>query len=69
MPDQDGTGPIGGGGGGQKQGHGRKGGPLAAGPGGNCVCPRCGTTAAHVPGQPCSEMVCPKCGAKMTRQQ
>ena len=69
MPGKDGTGPIGGGGGGRGQGRGRKGGPLAAGPVGNCICPSCNTTTSHVPGQPCSQMTCPKCGAKMTRQQ
>ena len=67
MPNQDGTGPKGGGG--RRQGRGRKDAPLAAGLVGNCVCPSCGTTAAHVPGQPCSKMICPKCGVKMTRQQ
>jgi hypothetical protein len=64
MPRGDGTGPVGGG-----KGRGRMGGPFAAGPGGNCICPSCNTIAPHVPGQPCSQMACPKCGAQMTRQQ
>ena len=72
MPRGDGTGPVGKGPGtgrgrGQAQGRGRMGGPFAAGPGGNCVCPYCGTTITHVPGQPCNVKSCPKCGTKMTR--
>lgn len=49
------------------RGRGRMGGPLAAGPGGSCVCPSCGETARHGVGQPCYQMVCPKCGTKMAR--
>ena len=76
MPRGDGTGPTGQGPGtgrgmgrgqGQGQGRGRMGGPFAAGPGGNCVCPNCGATAAHVVGQPCNAKSCSKCGTKMTR--
>ena len=74
MPRGDGTGPAGQGSGagqrigrGQGQGRGRMGGPFAAGPGGNCVCPNCGATAAHAAGQPCNAKNCPKCGTKMTR--
>lgn len=72
MPRGDGTGPIGQGPGtgrgmGQGQGRGRMGGPFAAGPGGNCVCPNCGETVAHIAGQPCNQISCPKCGTKMTR--
>jgi len=38
-------------------------------PAGNlCVCPQCGQTAPHTPGQPCADMRCPACGAAMTRQ-
>ena len=47
---------------------GRMGGPEAGGPGGQCVCPKCGYKAPHDTGEPCYEMTCPKCGAKMTRQ-
>ena len=48
-------------------GRGRMGGPLAAGPGGNCVCPGCGHSEAHQVGVPCYQMDCPKCGVKMVR--
>jgi hypothetical protein len=72
MPHGDGTGPIGQGPGtgrgiGQGQGKGRMGGPFAAGPGGNCACPNCGATVAHVVGQACNTKSCPKCGTRMTR--
>jgi len=64
MPRGDGTGPPTGGG----RGGGRRGGPLAAGPGGNCICPDCGHKVPHVAGQPCNQKTCPKCGAAMARQ-
>ena len=74
MPRGNGTGPAGQGqGSGQGMGRGRgpqkgrMGGPFAAGPGGNCVCPTCGTTIPHAAGQPCNSRSCPKCGAQMTR--
>ena len=38
------------------------------GPGGNCVCPSCGTTVPHQTGVPCNTVDCPKCGSQMTRQ-
>ena len=63
MPRGDGLGPPQGGGGGK----GQMGGPQAAGPGGQCVCPQCGCKVPHVVGQPCYERNCPECGAKMTR--
>lgn len=50
-------------------GHGRKGGPASAGPGGNCVCPKCGHTESHFRGQPCNQKQCPECGTSMTRNQ
>ena len=63
MPQNDGTGPPQGGG----RGRGRMGGPFAAGPGGNCVCPKCGHKVSHGAGQPCNQKACPKCGTAMTR--
>jgi predicted DNA-binding protein (UPF0251 family) len=53
---------------GRGAGRGRKGG-FAQGPGGDCVCPSCGTKTAHQRGVPCYEMKCPKCGAQMTRER
>jgi len=55
-----------GGGGGGGRGRGRMGG-FAAGPGGSCVCPRCGYSTSHVIGTPCYQQTCPKCGSRMTR--
>jgi predicted Fe-Mo cluster-binding NifX family protein len=46
---------------------GRKGG-TAAGPSGECVCPRCGNREAHERGVPCTQKKCAKCGAAMVRQ-
>ena len=48
-------------------GRGRMGGPASAGPGGDCVCPKCGYKKAHGLGVPCYQMTCPKCGTKMAR--
>ncbi len=47
-------------------GRGRMGG-IAAGPGGDCVCPKCGAKASHQIGVPCYNQKCPKCGSPMTR--
>jgi len=52
----------------QGGGRGRQGGPYAAGPGGQCVCPNCGTKVPHQAGVPCFEAKCPKCVAKMIRR-
>jgi hypothetical protein len=66
MPRGDGTGRGAGRGGLRK---GRMGGSRAgAGPGGECVCPQCGTTASHEVGTPCYSMKCPRCGASMVRK-
>jgi predicted Fe-Mo cluster-binding NifX family protein len=46
---------------------GRMAGPLAAGPGGSCVCPRCGRREPHERGIPCAQKQCPTCGVAMTR--
>lgn len=68
MRRDSGTGFGGGPGGGRRAGGGRrKGGPLAAGPGGDCVCPQCGQKTAHAAGQPCNQTTCPKCGTVMIR--
>jgi len=47
-------------------GRGRMGG-FAQGPGGECVCPKCGNRVAHQIGTPCYQQKCPKCGSPMTR--
>jgi hypothetical protein len=83
MPRGNGTGPTGkgpgtgrgmggrGAGGGRGSGRGggmgRKGGS-AMGPGGNCVCPKCGKTVQHTVGTACYEIMCPDCGSPLTRQ-
>ena len=46
-------------------GRGRMGG-VAAGPGGQCVCPQCGYAGTHQISTPCMQQTCPKCGSKMT---
>lgn len=79
MPRGDGTGPAWGGGPGAGRGsgmgrgagmgRGRMGGNRAgAGPGGNCICPSCGTRVPHKPGQPCYDVTCPNCGSRMVRE-
>ena len=47
-------------------GRGRMGG-FAAGPSGNCICPKCGYKETHQTGVPCYQKKCPKCGSPMTR--
>lgn len=60
MPGGDGTGPFGTG-----RGFGRRG---FAGPGGSCVCVKCGHEVPHVRGRPCNQIKCPECGAIMARK-
>ncbi|MCD6229726.1 MAG: hypothetical protein J7K00_02905 [Candidatus Diapherotrites archaeon] len=70
MPGRDGTGPVGQGrGAGRGFGvtGGRMGGPLAAGLGGTCKCPKCGYEQEHTRAQPCNKLPCPKCGTIMAR--
>ncbi len=38
------------------------------GPGGNCICLKCGEKVSHQPGLPCRNTKCPKCGATMIRE-
>ena len=52
---------------GQGGGGGRQPGGFGLGPGGECVCPNCGTKIAHQRGVPCYDHKCPKCGQAMTR--
>jgi len=52
---------------GRGQGFRRPAGGRAAGPAGQCVCPKCGYTIPHQIGVPCYKLKCPKCGAKMSR--
>ncbi|MBN1629685.1 MAG: hypothetical protein JW990_07975 [Thermoleophilia bacterium] len=51
-----------------KAGRGRMDGPLAAGPGGDCICPGCGHRESHPTGEPCTEIACPECGTAMVRE-
>jgi hypothetical protein len=53
--------------GGRGMRRGRMGG-FIAGPGGSCVCPRCGYTTPHTTGTSCYQQTCPKCGSRMTRE-
>ncbi len=38
------------------------------GPGGDCICPKCGKKASHEFGVPCRQVRCPECGAVMVRE-
>ena len=39
-----------------------------SGPGGYCICTKCGHENRHTRGVPCNERECPECGAKMTKK-
>ncbi len=52
---------------GRGPGRGRMGG-FAAGPGGSCICPKCGAKDVHQIGVPCYQQKCPKCGSSMKRE-
>ena len=43
-------------------------GGIAAGPGGECVCPKCGLCIPHERGVPCAGMKCPDCGVALVRK-
>jgi hypothetical protein len=43
------------------------GGGFGAGPGGDCICPSCGTKVPHQAGVPCFEERCPRCRTGMRR--
>jgi len=64
MPRGDGTGPPRGGG---QRGGRMRGTRAGAGPGGECVCPKCRARVPHQAGTPCYNVSCPKCGTKMVR--
>lgn len=38
-----------------------------SGPGGFCLCPKCGTRVSHERGIPCSQVLCPRCDHIMVR--
>ena len=61
-----------GGGGGRGQGgggRGRGGGTRpGSGPGGNCICPKCGYKQPHQVGQRCMDIACPQCGTRMVKE-
>lgn len=39
-----------------------------SGPGGNCLCPKCGHKLPHQTGQRCKDLTCPQCGTRMVRE-
>lgn len=41
---------------------------VGQGPGGNCICPKCGYKIPHERGVPCSTLKCPNCNIPLTRQ-
>ena len=69
MPGGDGTGPLGGQGGGAGRGFGRGGRGISPGPAGFCVCPNCKKKIPHRRGEPCTRRKCPDCGNFMVREK
>ena len=67
MPNKDGTGPLQGPITGRGIGRQSPIGSMRFGPGGYCVCPKCGEKIAHTPGVLCTSVKCPKCGSFMNR--
>lgn len=64
-----------GGGGGRGSGAGQGGGRglgggnrPGSGPGGSCVCPKCGRRVPHIAGQRCADQVCPECGIRLVKE-
>lgn len=51
-----------------KRFHGQHQGRQGLGPGGYCLCPKCGHRHEHRPGVPCLEERCPKCGTPLVRE-
>ena len=41
----------------------------AFGPGGYCVCAKCGATVPHQQGIKCTKVKCPECGHPMIREE
>ncbi len=54
--------------GGKRRGRFRGGRGAGGGPGGSCVCPRCGRREPHARGTPCAATSCPECGTAMRRE-
>jgi predicted DNA-binding protein (UPF0251 family) len=48
-------------------GRGLGGGRFSAGPGGECICSKCGYRETHQLRQPCYKKKCPKCGSPLIR--
>ncbi len=39
-----------------------------SGPGGDCVCSKCGKRIPHIAGQRCVDRACPNCGTRMIKE-
>lgn len=44
-------------------------GEYGMGPGGSCVCAKCGHKEPHQRGVPCFERKCPQCGSPLMREE